>query len=262
VSPWLSNEPEGRNDRQPDDLRPARRTCGLVMPYHRGWPPGQVGIAAAGGADRRSAKNAAVPHGSIARSAPCGAAAPLPRGGMTSGDPASGRRGVRGWPGVGISVEIRVGVAGLGHGGTGPGPPGLRSLPAKQHAPKARPSPATDRGWRGRVPGRPSRTNGYAVGELGGGGVPDIRHTSSAMRLAARVAPSVSTSRFVDRAADLGGDALQRPTVRTPNFAPDGPSRPGETPGRTAVGRHLLARRKSGMQIPSPPSPIAAHRPC
>ena len=61
VSPWRSNEPEGRNDRQPDDLRPARRTCGLVMPYHPGWPPGQVGIAAAGGADRRSAKNAAAP---------------------------------------------------------------------------------------------------------------------------------------------------------------------------------------------------------
>ena len=43
-------------------------------------------------------------------------------------------------------------------------PAGLRSLPAKQHAPKARPSPATDRGRRAVVPGRPSRTNGCAVG--------------------------------------------------------------------------------------------------
>jgi hypothetical protein len=38
------------------------------------------------------------------------------------------------------SVGTRVGVEGLGRGGTGPGPAGLRSLPAKQHAPKARPS--------------------------------------------------------------------------------------------------------------------------
>ena len=54
--------------------------------------------------------------------------------------------------GVGFRVGISVGVNGLGHGGTGPGPSGLRSLPAKQHAPKARPHPATDRGRHGRVP--------------------------------------------------------------------------------------------------------------
>jgi hypothetical protein len=41
--------------------------------------------------------------------------------------------------------------------------------------------------------------------------------------------------------------------VRTPYFAPDGPRRPGKTQLRTAVGCHLLARRKSGVQIPSPP---------
>jgi hypothetical protein len=39
---------------------------------------GSLETAAAGGADRRSAKNAAAPHGPIARSAPPGAAAPLP----------------------------------------------------------------------------------------------------------------------------------------------------------------------------------------
>ena len=40
---------------------------------------------------------------------------------------------------VGFCVESSVGVNRIGHGGTGPGPAGLRSLPAKQHAPKARP---------------------------------------------------------------------------------------------------------------------------
>ena len=30
----------------------------LVMPYHSAWQPGRHGIAAEGGADRRSAKNA------------------------------------------------------------------------------------------------------------------------------------------------------------------------------------------------------------
>jgi hypothetical protein len=38
-------------------------------------------VTAARGVDRRSAKNAAAPHRAIARSAPPGAAAPLPRGG-------------------------------------------------------------------------------------------------------------------------------------------------------------------------------------
>jgi hypothetical protein len=33
--------------------------------------------------------------------------------------------------------------------------------------------------------------------------------------------------------------------TRTPNFVPDGPSRPGKTLVRTAVGHHLLARRSS-----------------
>jgi hypothetical protein len=81
--------------------------------------------------------------------------------------------------GVGISVDIRVGISvgvnGLGHGGTGPRPPGLRSLPAKQHAPKARPSPATDRGQRGGGPGQAVKGEWARRGRLRGGGVPDIR---------------------------------------------------------------------------------------
>jgi hypothetical protein len=68
-----------------------------------------------------------------------------PEGGMTSGDPAfGGRRGThpeRVGNDVGIDGGNDVGVNRLGHGGTGPGPAGLRSLPAKQHAPKARPHP-------------------------------------------------------------------------------------------------------------------------
>ncbi len=40
----------------------------------------------------------------------------------------------------------------------------------------------------------------------------------------------------------------RQPSVRTPNFAPDGRDPPGETPVGTAVGRHLLARRCSPAQ--------------
>ena len=78
-------------------------------------------IAAAGGADRRSARRRGRAVESIARSAPCGAAAPFPRGGMTWTD--AGTRD--GWgtrvDGVGTRVGTRVptsvGFNGLGHGG-------------------------------------------------------------------------------------------------------------------------------------------------
>src|SRR5215203_5268833 len=46
---------------------------------------------------------------------------------------------------VGVDVGNDVGVQPPGQERPGAGPAGLRSLPAKQHAPKARPSPATDR---------------------------------------------------------------------------------------------------------------------
>jgi hypothetical protein len=44
-----------------------------------------------------------------------------------------------------------------------------------------------------------------------------------------------------------------QPCTRTPNFASDGRRRPGNTRVRTAVSVFLLARRKPGVQIPSPP---------
>ena len=56
---------------------------------------------------------------------------------------------------TGPSVPTSVGVDGLGHGASWARPAGLRSLPAKQHAPKARPLPATDCG---RCPAAGSRS--------------------------------------------------------------------------------------------------------
>jgi hypothetical protein len=77
---WLPPEPDFRSTRhwrrQPTRTAPPRG-----CQHHAQWQPSQTLIAATGGADRRSAKNAAAPHGSIARSAPLGPAAPLPRGG-------------------------------------------------------------------------------------------------------------------------------------------------------------------------------------
>ena len=53
--------------------------------------------------------------------------------------------------------------------------------------------------------------------------------------------------------AQVGQTVVDIAIVRTPNFAPHGPDRPAETQVRIAVSRYLLARRKSGVQIPSPP---------
>jgi hypothetical protein len=74
--------------------------------HHRGWQPSQVQIAAAGGADRRSAQDRGRAVESIARCAPYGAAAPLPRGDERS-------RGLVGYAtaGAGNAVGIDVGVA-------------------------------------------------------------------------------------------------------------------------------------------------------
>jgi hypothetical protein len=47
----------------------------------------------------------------------------------------------------------------------------------------------------------------------------------------------------------------RQPIARTPNFAPDGQQSPAQTALRTAVGPSSLARRKPGVQIPSPPPP-------
>jgi hypothetical protein len=61
---------------------PAPAAKVVLLRHHCEWQPRRAEMAAGGGADRKSAKNAAGPHGSIARSAPCGAAAPLPRRGL------------------------------------------------------------------------------------------------------------------------------------------------------------------------------------
>jgi hypothetical protein len=56
--------------------------------------------------------------------------------------------------------------------------------------------------------------------------------------------------------------AVMLALVRTPNFASDGPRRPGKTLVRIAVSASLLARRKPGVQIPSPPPhKCPGHRP-
>jgi hypothetical protein len=81
-------------------------------------------------------------------------------------------------PSVGFRVGSSIGVVAPEPGRVRPGLPvsgaGLRSLPAKQHAPKARPSPATDRG---RQAGSQAGGQGRmaAPWDLRGGGVPDIR---------------------------------------------------------------------------------------
>src|SRR5829696_9012867 len=89
---------------------------------------------------------------------------------MRSASEARGTPPLRVGNDVGVDVGNDVGVNDLGHRDTGPAPAELRSLPAKQHAPKARLLPATDRGRRGVVPGRPSRTNGCAVGSCAAAG--------------------------------------------------------------------------------------------
>jgi hypothetical protein len=72
--------------------------------------------------------------------------------------------------------------------------------------------------------------------------------------------PAQKRSRHERNRADMAMKVGQGPSVdeafiRTPNFPPDGSHRPAEMLVRTAVGRSLLARRKPGVQIPSPPPP-------
>jgi hypothetical protein len=124
--------------------------------HHPVWQPGGLGVAAAGGVDRRSARTAA----------------DWPRGGCE-------QRGWIGWLARRYASRVRRNQRrdlprdqrrgqNLGHHGAVPAPAGLRSLPAKQHAPKARPLPATmsgrrptagqgpDQGDRGRRPTSPA----------------------------------------------------------------------------------------------------------
>jgi hypothetical protein len=119
-----------------------------LLQHHRQWQPGQALIAAEGGADRRSAKNADAPHGSIARSAPCGAAAPLPRGGPV-GRGLCGRLAPRGATPAGTRRQPARGYASgarRDHRRVLPSTAdpsrdrqGCEACLAKQHAPKAPP---------------------------------------------------------------------------------------------------------------------------
>jgi len=67
---------------------------------------------------------------------------------------------------------------------------------------------------------------------------------------------------YCDRYAEATATiCLFQGLILTPhNFAPDGPQRPAQTVVGKAVSRRLLARRKPGVQIPSPPPPASQVR--
>src|SRR5215218_5209098 len=78
---------------------------------------------------------------------------------------------------VGVDVGNDVGVQPPGQERPGAGPAGLRSLPAKQHAPKARPSPATDRDRRppwSRAGVAAPQTSGRSSRPIGRGDIPRL----------------------------------------------------------------------------------------
>jgi hypothetical protein len=143
-----------------------RQQANVTCIGHLGWRNGRHLIAAEGGADRRSAKNADAP---IYQSREALLAArPLhsPEGGragqMTLIIDRRGTHPQGVGNDVGVDVPIAVGVAGNhrpGARGSPVGGAGLRSLPAKQHAPKARSTTNHDEWPAGVVPGRPSSTN-------------------------------------------------------------------------------------------------------
>jgi hypothetical protein len=233
---------------------------------------GRLEIAAGGGADRRSAKIADRPLINRAKRSlrpgrstpPRGASRPQkprltgpPRGNNQREQPFGPARGTR-VARVGISVEIRVGIS-VGVEGLGPrwgwtGPAGLRSLPAKQHAPKARPSPATDCGRQAVVPGRPSSTNGYAVGPA------RRRGAGHSPLTAGHRAPAGTTSLPASLVASKPGGGISPRTPLLPSTASgqdvtnrwrrlagdmrtdrnSNPSRPGEQRGgRIVTGRWI-----------------------
>ena len=136
---------------------------------------------------------------------------------------------------------------------------------------------------RPRRPARQRSTDGRAgrdplvLDGAGGRGRPTPAWTSSATSTpaASRWPPGSSGSghprsrwpspwaRSVMASATSRRPARARRHLMTPKrIAPDGQQRPAQTQLRTAVGRHLLARRKSGVQIPSPPPHrYPGHRP-
>jgi hypothetical protein len=129
------------------------------------WPPQAArtagppeGAAAPMNQSREAHRSAWPLHSPEGGWSAAGFAADQPHEGHHQPERRSRRRGGTRVVGVESSVGFRVGSSvganRLGHDGTRPGPAGLRSLPAKQHAPKARPSAATDRGRHGVVPGQ------------------------------------------------------------------------------------------------------------
>jgi hypothetical protein len=80
--------PEQADAPNQEKVRPADTTPRELtqpgQPHHSAWQPGQAQIAAEGSADRRSARRRGRAVESIARSAPLGLSAPLPRGGPMS----------------------------------------------------------------------------------------------------------------------------------------------------------------------------------
>jgi hypothetical protein len=92
-----------RLDRRPQALpthpcRPRLIQRAVPLRYRATWQPGQAEIAAEGGAGRRPAHRRGRADASIARSSPCGLAAPLPYGAMASRDQSRGQR--EGTPGA------------------------------------------------------------------------------------------------------------------------------------------------------------------
>jgi hypothetical protein len=167
---------------------------------------------------------------SIARSAPLGAAAPLPpRGasqprflrltGPTKGNGAAQMHSsieARGTPplrvgnDVGVDVGNDVGVEGLGHGGTGPGRQGCGACQRSSTRRRRVLSPATDRGRHRVVPGRPSRTNGCAVGTCAVAGC----RTFALDRRASRPASTTGLPASLVASKPGGGDSPRTPLHR------------------------------------------------
>jgi len=197
--------PAAMPDRHPVGLAQQARQHRGASRYYREWQPGQDLIAAGGGAGRRSAEIAAGPDGSIARSAPLGAAAPLPRGGLVgrgfcgrlaprggtaSGDAAA--QTLRGTqvacvgPSVGFGVGSSVGsptasaTVGQGRDRQGCGAcqrssTRRRRVPHPRAAPRLRPPRAvTGAGRRARLR-HPVKPRMGAPPRRRRGGVPDIR---------------------------------------------------------------------------------------
>jgi hypothetical protein len=207
---------------------------------------GRLEIAAGGGADRRSAKHADAPMDQSREAHRSARPLHAPRGGMTSGDPAARRRRGTRVARVGTRVPTSVGFDRLATLAPGPEPAGLRSLPAKQHAPKARPPPATDRGRRaGGWPG--SRSNAIeACGRtrrLGGaafGGRPIQQPTSPAVPSRLTLGQwrrSCATSLRASLVASTPGGG-----------APPGPPPAGGGPARALRGCYVLSNRWTAGQ--------------